>query len=829
MNLKPYQTNVLENLQAYLELLTKTKNLETAWNEYHKDDDAPAYRDKISGVPNVCLKIPTGGGKTFLACAALKKIFDALPREHKFVVWLVPSDAILTQTVNALKDTNHPYRKKINKDFEDKVIVYDKEMLLQGQNFSPITVEENLSICVMSYAALRINSQKKDIRKVYNENGILNIFAQYFKNPDINLADTPESALINIVRAMNPVVVVDESHNATSDLSVEMLKILNPSFVLELTATPRKFSNNISEVESTTLKAANMVKLPVIVYNPFDKETLIESVINFRDNLEEIAASEKNYIRPIALFQAAPNTSDDAETFEKIKQNLIGAGIKKEEIAIKTANINELDKKDLMSAECPIRYIITINALKEGWDCPFAYVLASLANKQSPTDVEQLVGRILRQPYTAKCENKFLNSAYVFTCSVNFGDTVEKIVKTLNGEGFSKDDVQPIKGTFEQNTLDFSEKIQNDSNAQNLSTQAAQVIDEYNAGNETAVIAPAVSRGGKEMKTYKVKEDFKADIENLKIPQFFQEIPRSNLVEDDLFASGKTAERLLTPENLSEGFNLNEQDKKIIFDIRIDEIDVEGERFSSSTLSLDKAKEYQELLDQKTPEERVKFYTDEIFKELRNWKRAKFYKLSDLKKYIGEIVGNMSADELDNLNLKTLPAYIQQIKNKISELDDEYRKERFNELIKEKKIFCKGNYKLKNSIQLDKTGNTIKKSLYEYEGVMNDFETKLISKVAGIDNVEWWHRNTPQEFNLNGFINHYPDFIVKMKSGKVILIETKGEHLKNDDSHEKLKLADDWISRAGEEYNYFMVFDDTTIPDRNACTLNKFLQIISEL
>jgi type III restriction enzyme len=33
---------------------------------------------------------------------------------------------------------------------------------------------------------------------------------------------------------LNPVVVVDESHNAESDLSVDMLKEINPCFILDL-------------------------------------------------------------------------------------------------------------------------------------------------------------------------------------------------------------------------------------------------------------------------------------------------------------------------------------------------------------------------------------------------------------------------------------------------------------------------------------------------------------------------------------------------------------------------------------------------------------------
>ena len=59
----------------------------------------------------------------------------------------------------------------------------------------------------------------------------------------------------------------------------------------------------------------------------------------------------------------------------------------------------------------------------------------------------------------------------------------------------------------------------------------------------------------------------------------------------------------------------------------------------------------------------------------------------------------------------------------------------------------------------------ISKNLYVEEGEMNDFEKKVIYDVANLDSVVFWHRNLERGkgFLLNGFINHYPDFIVKME------------------------------------------------------------------
>jgi type III restriction enzyme len=295
MELNKYQKSVISDLSAYLSALNEVGDLHKAWRKYWSEKDiavgmggVPVYRNSITDVPHVCMKVPTGGGKTFLACAAVRKIFDELPPgKPKMVVWLVPSDPILVQTTANLMNPNHDYAKRLNSDFGGRVGIYTKEMLLSGQNFTPDIVHEQLTVCILSYGSLRIDSKKKDVRKVYQENGNLKNFADYFKDDSELLADTPDTALIQALRHLSPVVIVDESHNAGSDLSIEMLNNLNPSFVLDLTATPRKNSNIISYVDARKLKEENMVKLPVIVYNRTSRDSVIDDAIHLRGILEQ--------------------------------------------------------------------------------------------------------------------------------------------------------------------------------------------------------------------------------------------------------------------------------------------------------------------------------------------------------------------------------------------------------------------------------------------------------------------------------------------------------------------------------------------------------------
>ena len=396
MELKGYQQKVINDLEIYLDYVQEEKRLDKAFNKYWEDKIGPynslnqtgmePYKNNIANAAHICIKVPTAGGKTFIAINALHSIFSAYDSSKpKAVIWLVPWSNLLQQTVSNLSNPDHPYRQKLNALFNHRIEVYEKGSLLQGSNFNPTVVQEQLTIIVMSFASLR--ARKKEDRKVFQENGQLESFVSQYKSQEHLLEDVDETALINVIRSLNPVLVVDESHNAESNLSVEMLQNLNPSFILDLTATPKENSNIVSIVPAIELKREHMVKLPVIVYNSHDKTEVVNNALHLQRKLEILAIQEEKkggkYIRPIVLFQAQPKTKNDNTTFDKLKNQLLSVGIPEEQIKIKTANKDELKGVDLMSKDCPVRYIITINALKEGWDCPFAYILASLADKSS--------------------------------------------------------------------------------------------------------------------------------------------------------------------------------------------------------------------------------------------------------------------------------------------------------------------------------------------------------------------------------------------------------------------------------------------------------------
>jgi len=613
-----------------------------------------------------------------------------------------------------------------------------------------------------------------------------------------------------------------------------------------------------------------MVKLPVIVYNHQDKTEVINSSLQLQKRLELQAIEEEKkggkYIRPIVLFQAQPkngkdflNEEEEKSNVQKLKEKLIELKIPAEQIKIKTANINEIKGLDLMSKDCEVRYIITINALKEGWDCPFAYILASLADKSSAVDVEQILGRVLRQPYVMKHNFPLLNLSYVLTASSKFLDTLDNIVKGLNKAGFSDKDYKladpsMLEEVKKQDPLQQltvfpttteateSEDITSDIDSTRivLPTETATPNDTISEIEQTAIQqneafektvsemeatnTPALPNEIQQLvKTYEIKEVFKDDAAKISLPQFFLKIPAN-----DLF--GKKEEDIaLEKENLLDGFKLSQQPTDIVFDnisselYKVD-LDETKKEHTPTFVKLDgqvKDSIMAYMLDPSRKESRVKNFTKRIMDIIGN-----MYPIPDkeIEKYINRILDDFK-DEQFNDFANNEYTYTDKIKQKIRDLSEAFAEKKFKDFLDTDKVFIKPVFTLPNSISPGDTAKDITKSLYEKEGKMNDFEARVINEIANMQNISFWTRNIERKgFRINGFVNHYPDFIIQTKSGKTVLLETKGDHL---DAEQKIRLGNLWASKAGNNYRYFMVYDRRTVD--GAYKLEDFLNIIKDI
>lgn len=442
MELKKYQKNTLETLEQFLRELRKA-GLKYAFMGI---TEKPYHAEAFGEVPFVCIKIPTGGGKTLVGCHAVEKIISGL-LQHKMdrgiVLWFTPSEAIKTQTLKKFKDRKDWHRRVLDEAFDNNVKVFSNEEALSIRKED---VNDNLCIVIASLEAFRKEKSLQNKYKVYQENGTLLDHFEHIDEPDYLERDSEGSvinSLANVVRLSNPLIVIDEGHKTTTKLSIDFLKDLNPSFIVEYTATPRSESNILVEIHASELKEEQMVKIPIVLESSAQWQNSVTRGIEKRVELEKDAKKIKGeYIRPIALLQAQPKSKDGhTVTVEQLKDFLLERKISADEIAIKTSEKNELEGVDLFSKSCKIRYIITVNALAEGWDCSFAYILVSVANLGSKIAVEQIIGRIIRLPYAKRKANEDFNRSYVFASARDFNEAAGQIISGLESNGYSRSDL----------------------------------------------------------------------------------------------------------------------------------------------------------------------------------------------------------------------------------------------------------------------------------------------------------------------------------------------------------------------------------------------------
>ena len=196
----------------------------------------------------------------------------------------------------------------------------------------------------------------------------------------------------------------------------------------------------------------------------------------------------------------------------------------------------------------------------------------------------------------------------------------------------------------------------------------------------------------------------------------------------------------------------------------------------------------------------------------------------EIEKYINRILEGFEDEQFGDFANNEY-TYADKIKQKIKSLSETFAERKFKDFLDTDKVFIKSSFELPKTIFPGDTSKDITKSLYEKEGSMNGFEERVINEIGNMTNIAFWTRNIERRgFRINGFVNHYPDFIIQTKSGKTILLETKGDHL---DAEQKIRLGGLWASKAGNNYRYFMVYERRTVD--GAYKLEDFLNIIKEI
>ena len=816
-----YQQRVLEKLEDYLEILVEQKRninkIETSgvsipqerlnfpewtWEALRDKKLLPTsristpYSPRESGtktpVPNIVYKVPTAGGKTFLAVSSLSKIFTTyLNRSTGFVLWVVPSEAIYNQTKRQLTDRSHPYRQLLDNLSGNKVKVMEKTTPLHGAD-----IENNL--CVMLLMLQSSNKQNKETLKIFQERGDVHGFTpaaddqkahQLAKEsiPNLDMYKLTDSvfpwlpvkdSLGNALRMINPVVVLDEGHKATSELAFETLYGFNPSFVLELTATPKdikerrganpqpaRYQNILVEISGTELYREDMIKMPINLdsrQNPDWHNTLsvsLERLNELAGEANTLYSNQNRYIRPIMLVQVERTGSDQRDGnyvhAEDVKEWLMNTGgLDEAEIAIKTSSQNDLknpENIDLLDPANRVRVIITKQALQEGWDCPFAYVLCSLAASSNRAAMTQLIGRILRQPGARKTGIEALDQCYVVTHHTETNRVVEAI----------KDGLE--KGGMGDLTLEFSLDIKGDD------TVKRTIHRNQNIGNQR-IFLPKVLRVTGETKR---ELDYEMDIlcnlgwSKVDVSELVQKIPDNYEAAErqmrQIYLSDSSNEQPIQDKHITSSTEDNRYDRayaaRFISDI-VPNSWLAYEIVSNVVAGLEKRGFSSEKIGQ---------FSSLINEELRKWLYVERDQKAE-KRFRDDVgSGDIEFHLYTNKNVKynwemPLEIYAGQPKNK----------------------------------RRPKVGS-FQKSLFDpiYEDDMNNDERDVAFYMDDQSTIKWWHRNISRKhYSLQGWRRDriYPDFICSVQTDqtgktKLVVLEMKGEHLAgNDDTEYKKAL-----------------------------------------
>jgi type III restriction enzyme len=535
---KDYQQSALESIAYYFRECQEMGNADYAFQEstkylWGRKSDFTPLKGFPDEMPYFCLRVPTGGGKTYLAAKSVAMVNSLLLHtEHSVILWLVPSKAIRDQTIAGLRDLEHPYHRALCEAGPVTVIDLDEAKALTRS-----TLETSTVVIVATRQAFQVGDE--EIRKVYESSGaLMHLFDDLSDEQRALLRSDDDGtisySLANVLALRRPFVIVDEAHNSRTELAFETLAKFRPAGIMELTATPdmqRTPSNVLHSVSAVELKREEMIKLPIQLETEPEEQKCLALAIDQRDQLAELARREHAegapYLRPLVLIQSEAN-SQKRETLHAdwVKKELIANhNIPEEEIVIATGSEKGLEtlateyEGGIFSEKCPVKFVITQKALAEGWDCPFAYVLVSLAGIKSATSIEQLLGRILRQPQAKSRQSEALNRSYAYVVSKDFGETAETLRDCLvEASGFNREEAADFVAAkqLRQGKLDYKRggnrvqitpvnvALNEDIDLKSLSPATKKKL-KWNAPNKTLTIkAPLTVTDATELKALAV-------------------------------------------------------------------------------------------------------------------------------------------------------------------------------------------------------------------------------------------------------------------------------------------------------------------------------------
>lgn len=878
METKQYQRTSLHWLRRYFErcrLLQEAGDsfpASTAFTsvtaEIHEGRGLPYSPVKqIPGIPYVCLRVPTGGGKTFMACeAASIGVKDLLQRDRALILWLVPSDTIRSQTLSRLQNRADPYRQSLDVNLGN-VAVLDID---DAAHMTRAVLDSHTVVIVATMQAFR----RRDVSalNVYKSSGEL---MSHFENLPSELLDLVErepeghfnQSIVNVFRIRRPFVIMDEAHNARQPLSFETLRRLNPCAVLEFTATPNLKpqtvtdngeayvnppSNVLYSVSAYALKAEDMIKLPIYLRYREPWDELLGDAIALLKRLGAEARQEEalsgEHIRPIMLLQAQPRyEAASSITVDVVEARLRDYGVSPEEICVHTGDRPGLNKVNVLDPKEKVRFVITVQALKEGWDCPWAYVLFSVAEMSSSKAIEQILGRVLRMPKATRKHRDLLNNAYAFVASAQFDLAARALKDGLVASGFEGLDVEELVVERPLFLISSEEPL----NAQSASVTTTlteipsaalpiQVVDAITWNPKTGELSidKTLTKEQEEVvvewaMTEKAKDQLRAALREraaapydaprngssqsgnrvaftvpvlaVKQGEFFHQFEEDDIIEHNDWTLADCDADL-------PGFIVPAERRGIIIDIEKNAT-TDQEKLQSRFLS--DADQQQRLLETTAgwPVEKL------IVAIARSFAHPGLTD-AEIDIWLQRVVSSL---EKRGVTIEQMTAHrhrlFKVVAARVNELEQMSRKRVFETM-----LFGAGSGAVyvtfasvfdfdpnKYPVGERYHGLDLPRHYYKEIGAMNGEEVMCAQVIAHDGRVECWVRNLEREPKSSFWIQtssdkFYPDFVAKFGNGNVLAVEYKGSHLAGTlDTVEKERLGKLWEERSGGKCYFEMV------------------------
>ena len=507
--------------------------------------------------------------------------------------------------------------------------------------------------------------------------------------------------------------------------------------------------------------------------------------------------------------------------------------IAQREIVIATGDQRGLDGIDLFDRACEVRFVITVEALKEGWDCSFAYVLCSLQNVRSSKDVEQLLGRVLRMPNARKRKSPALNRAYAHVLARSFSEAASALAdRMVEGMGFDRlnaaqvllpdpgiDDlfagtpVPPREPVFRielpaataQALIDLPDVHVTVTGA----TAVAEVKGEVSDSEATRIAAcvPVAERAA----IAQMIDDHNAGVQAQRSPAergvLFAPLPRLcvqwqgelHLVERETLAELVAFDLLRAdPRPDLPGFALVEQSD--LFEIYLNAAKVEWRQAQGGQLTLDAV-----------PSEAGE---DELLRWLAGETRRDSITPHDQRAWLARLLGELQQGKGLSLTglVRARHLLVQAVMRRLDQLEAQAYARGFRQLLLEpdaaddwklltspewKFRFEPGRYPARNAYQGRQRFN--KHFFAQVHHLKGDGEEFACAQMLDRHpRVKHWVRNIERQPEFSFWLPtatdyFYPDFVAELNDGRLVVVEYKGEvYATNDDSREKKAVGKAW-------------------------------------